>query len=137
MPRHDALRGAYLAARYRIDCGARTIERRIGRADADAALAAAGCRVHWQLLTPCNPGSVPLDTAENDARLAALRRELMRLGWPHLPALNRAADGSWPEAGFCLLDADPAAVRALARRYGQHAIVSGRIGAAPVLIDLR
>lgn len=59
------MRDAYATARYRIDCGTRTIERRIGRLDAqaDAALAAAGCLAHWHVFTPCNPGSEPLGAA--------------------------------------------------------------------------
>lgn len=129
------LQAAYRAARYRIDCGTRVVERRIGVIDraADAALARAGCRLRWAVVTPCNPGSRALGVSENARRLRRLHAELERRGWRHLPALNCAADGSWPEPGACLLDIDGSAVAALARRYGQLAFVAGRLGAAPAL----
>jgi hypothetical protein len=130
------LREAYATARYRIDCGTRTIERRVGRldADADAALAAAGCVKHWHVLTPCNPGSQPLSDDDNRARVAALHDELVPRGWTLLSALNTDADGRWPEPGFCIFDAPEDLIRSLARDHGQLAIVGGTLGAVPQLV---
>lgn len=131
-----SLYAAYAAARYRIDCGGQTIERRIGAVDFDAdwVLAGMGCQAHWHILTPCNPGSRNLSPAENTARLDALRQDLQCLGWPMLPSINSNGDDAWIEPGFCVLDAGAADVRALAMRYGQSAIVAGRLGHTPELV---
>lgn len=104
------LSAAYGAARYRILVGEqRWIERRIGVIDllADAALATAGCRAHWHIVTPCNPGSARWSSDCNAQRLADFKAHLCAMAWPHLPSENRADDGSWPEAGCCLLDLEP------------------------------
>lgn len=131
-----SLRQAYETARYRVDCGTRTIERRIGRidTDADAALIVAGCVRHWHILTPCNPGSQPLGEDDNRARIAALRDVLRRRPWAFLPALNTGADGRWPELGLCILDAPEDPVCELARDWGQLAVVAGTLGGAPRLV---
>ncbi len=126
---------AYRAAHYCIVSGATRIDRRIGAVDpaADAALAAAGCRTHWAVLTPCNPGSRRLSAADNARRLARFRAEVAAHGWRTLEAVNHDSSGDWREPGLCLLDAPPAALRALAQRYGQRAFVEDRLGAAPQL----
>lgn len=130
------LHRAYRAARYRIACGTRWIERRIDRADAaaDAALVAAGCVEHWHVLTPCNPGSQRLGDEDNRRRVAALHADLAPHAWIVLPALNIDSDGSWPEPGVCILDAPRDRICHLARAYGQLAIVAGTLGAAPRLV---
>lgn len=131
-----ALHAAYAAARYRVDCGGQTIERRVGVVDlgADRLLAAAGCRTHWHILTSCNPASQRLPPAENAARLDALNHELQHRGWAMLPSVNSSDDDTWVEPGFCVLDAPAENVRALAMRHGQSAIVAGNLGQAPRLV---
>ncbi len=131
-----ALADAYRAARYRIDAGGQWIERRIGVVDAaaDAALAAFGCRAYWSILTPCNPGSVPLSADVNAKRLAQLRATVIHAGWRHLPSENVADDGTWHESGLCLLDVDMTQVRELAAHFGQLAFVHGVLGAETALI---
>lgn len=130
------LEDAYRQARYGVLLGRHCVDLAIGRADAraDAALRRAGCRAHWCLLTPCNPGSRLLSPSDNARRLHQMRQLVRRRGWRALPAVNRAADGRWREPGLCLLDVPPSAVRQLAHRYGQCAWVFGRIGAAPHLV---
>ncbi|WP_020648216.1 DUF3293 domain-containing protein [Solimonas variicoloris] len=139
MSRDAALAAAYANARYEIDLGTQRIVRRIGRRDAgaDAALRTAGCRRHWFIVTPCNPDSRRLTDADNAARLARFAADLAAHRWDTRPSLGRADDGCWPEAGACVFDAEPPAVLALARAYGQAAFVQGRLGAAPTLVWTR
>lgn len=131
-----ALEIAFRKARYGVECPGGQITRHIDRIDpaADAALATAGCRARWAILTPCNPGAVALDGAGNEARLAALREQLDAAGLRYLPSVNHAVDGGWPEPGFCILDAEPALIDQLARQYGQLACVGARLGEAPALL---
>jgi hypothetical protein len=62
-----------------------------------------------------------------------LQRQLQAHGWTSRPAWSCAANGDWHEPGFCLFDADETVVMALAREYGQAAILSARLGAPPTL----
>ncbi len=125
---------AYLAARYRLFLPGDSIDLRIGVASvrADGALQRAGCRSHWAIVTPFNPRSRQLGDAGNAARLARFAVDLERSGWLHVDSLASADDGAWPEAGFCIFDAPLPLM--LARRYGQNAIVSAALGAAPALV---
>lgn len=97
----------------------------------------AGVRRQWAIVTPCNPGSRPTDASANVAALARLHAELRELGWRHVPSLNRDSSGRWPdEPGALLVDVAEDDARALGRRFGQNAIVYGRLGQAPVLLWL-
>lgn len=131
-----ALEMAFRSAQYCVVCPDRRITRRIDQidSDADATLAAAGCRAQWVILTPCNPNAVALDDIDNEAHLTALREQLDAAGLRYLPSINRAADSTWQEPGFCILDADPALIRKLARQYKQLACVRARLGEAPALL---
>ncbi|HEY1078305.1 MAG TPA: DUF3293 domain-containing protein [Fontimonas sp.] len=135
-PERAALEAAYRAAQYRIVLAQGRIVRHVGRIDAaaDAALAGAGCRRHWAIVTPCNPGAQRLSDRENAARLAALIRDLEARALRHLPAINAAQDGSWPEPGCCILDAPAALIESLAVQYGQLAYLSAGLGEAPALL---
>lgn len=138
MSKPASLADAYTRARFEILLPAQTLIRRIDVIDpaADTALQTAGCRTHWHVLTPCNPLSERLSDDENARRIAACASQLDAQAWRYVPALNRADDGDWPEPGFAIFDADEATVCALGRGYRQHAIVGGRLGAAPELIWL-
>lgn len=139
MRERAGLEDVYRKARYTVLAGHRRIEFAIGRTDpvADVAMHRAGCRAHWCLLTPCNPGSRPLSPAQNAQRLRRLQQIVQRRGWRALPAVNCAADGRWLEPGLCLLDVVPRAVQQLARRYDQSAWVLGRLGSPPRLVWTR
>jgi len=130
------LETAFRAAYFRIECPDRGIARRIDQIDhvADTALRAAGCRAHWAILTPCNPNASALPDADNAERLTALRAQLDAQNLRYLPSINSAADGSWPEPGFCVLDADPLLIAKLAREYEQIAYIAARLAGPPALI---
>lgn len=135
-----ALLAAYTAAQYRIDLDAGTaLILRVQQHDPrhDSLLRAAGCQHHWHLLSACNPGSQRLEAQENAARTAALRAALAQRQWEYCPAVSEAADGDWREPGYCVFDADPEALLALTRHYGQAAILAGRLGEAPQLVWLQ
>jgi len=83
----------------------------------------------WAYVTACNPGSIPLATAENGARMAALTRCLENLGHPFLAGEGVGTGGDWPpEPSLLVLGIDPDAASDLGRRFGQVAIVVGRRG---------
>lgn len=130
------LESAFRAAHYRIESSRGSVVRHVGIVDAaaDAALAADGCRSHWAIVTPCNPGAQRLSDQENAERLATLVGQLNALQIHHLPAVNTTQDDSWPEPGCCLFDAAPVLVERLASECGQLAYVSARLGEAPALI---
>lgn len=130
-----ALARAYADARYVIEIADGPLTRRIGRIDAqaDARLQAHGCRLHWWIVTPCNPRSRRLSDAGNDARLARLEAELRQRHWRIHPSHSAAPDGRWHERGFCIFDAEIEAVTDLAQRYEQNAIVGADLGVAPAL----
>nr|WP_240954435.1 DUF3293 domain-containing protein [Solimonas marina] len=86
------------------------------------------------MISACNPGSVALPAADNDARHAALQRELDARAWAYADSLADADDGSWPERGYCVFDADLHDIAALAQAFGQSALVHGQLGDAPQLI---
>ena len=130
-----ALAEAYARALYVIETGDTRLTRRVGvvDAEADAVLREHGCRIGWWIVTPCNPRSLALSGADNAERLNRCAVELRALRWTTLPSHNSAEDGDWREPGFCIFDVDAEAVSALARRYGQSAIVGARLGTAPAL----
>jgi len=132
----DELARAYAEARYRLRLPDGVCERRIGVIDAqaDARLRAAGCRTHWHFITAHNPHSQPLPEVDNAARHAELKQLVARRGWRRIEALASDDQGDWPEPGFVLFDADEGAVRQLAERYGQNAIVRATLGGAPQLL---
>jgi sugar fermentation stimulation protein A len=74
------------------------------------------------IITACNPRSRLLSDEENTTRNRRLERELRAKGLRVIAADGRAPDGSWQEPGFGILDADPAEVLALARRFEQLAV---------------
>lgn len=129
---------AYTTATYHIAFRPRACTLHIGlrHPRLDRRLRARGCRLHWHLLTACNPRSQMLPAAENERRQRALRAALARSGWRCLPASGQAADGRWAEPGWALLDAEPAVACALGQRFGQAALVSGRLDGPAELVWL-
>lgn len=129
---------AYRRAIYRVDAPAGPIDLRIGRRSAalDALLAERGAR-RWGFLTAVNPGSVRLPAADNEERTARLGARLEELGWKRLTGSGLDPLERWPaEPSFLVLDVDADAVAALAREFGQAAIVVGEAGTAARLLEV-
>jgi len=131
------LHAAYRLAVYRIDTH---LERRVGIADAEAdrGLAAQGVTERWAIVTACNPLGIGVGDAANSDASARLQAALRERGIRHLPATGLDPHGVWPaEAGVLLIDPPDDAAVELGRQFGQNAIVTGRLGEAPVLRWLR
>lgn len=127
----ERLRRAYESTTYWVDDGPRgRFAIRVGARsdDADALLAAAGADA-WAFVTACNPRSVVLADADNAARMAQLAQALRSRGFAHLAGASVADAGDWPAEPSLLVVglAEDEAV-ALARGFGQHALVVGRRG---------
>lgn len=81
----------------------------------------------FYVVTPDNPYSRL--TANDEAR-AGFLRQVQRHGWRSMPSRNTDPSGEWPsEEGRALFGLDEATARALARRWGQHALyeVTGQV----------
>jgi hypothetical protein len=84
---------------------------------------------HWAYITACNPGSLPLDDAENRRRMADLARRLACLGLPMLAGEGVGDGDDWPpEPSLLVLGIGQKAAVELGRELGQVAIVIGRLG---------
>jgi len=118
---------AYLAARYEVRGPDGTFLLRPGQM-APARLAEVlpgGC---WTVITAWNPGSQVCTGAENRHADAALQSELDGLGLRRLPTLASDADGNWPEPGWLVANLPATGADALARRFGQAAVLHWRAG---------
>jgi hypothetical protein len=83
----------------------------------------------WAYVTACNPGSSPLSGARNDERMRRLEAEVREVGYRFHRGEGIGALGDWPpEPSLLILGIDEDLARALARRYGQSAILFGRRG---------
>lgn len=86
------------------------------------------------VVTAWNPGSEPLDRADNDRRNDALRRELDRRDTSWYPARGCSPDGTWCEEGFAINGWTRADACALARAHGQAAVFE-LLGGRLVVVD--
>jgi hypothetical protein len=126
MGRHldEELIAAYRATEYRVFADPPFVMR-IGErcAELEELLGRSGAR-GAAFVTAWNPHSEPTPLAINVARQAELVRTAEESGWRHLPGEGRGADPVWPpEPSILLIGADRKDVRALGRRFDQHAIV--------------
>lgn len=93
-----------------------------------------GVQTDWAIVTPCNPGAQRLPDADNTQRLDEMRQAIATDGYRWHPAVNRDPAGQWPdEKGFFIADSGLAYATALARRFGQRALLHSEIGSAPHL----
>src|SRR5690349_16690347 len=73
----------------------------------------------WAIITPFNPGSVPLCEIENLIRLAELRRTLDERGNQWLPGTNHDPANHWPdEIAVMILDISRTQAEDLGRLFG-------------------
>ncbi len=130
-PSDQSLAEAYRNARYTIN----GFSLRIGghHPDFDRWLSEHEHRTYL-LLTAHNPASRLLPAAENRLRERALHDEVARAGLPSVPGWGADPHGTWPrEDGRCLLDVPRATADALARKYGQNAVLEGEVRGVPHL----
>jgi hypothetical protein len=126
---------AYLQTTYWVETPEFPARLRIGTSapDFDACLQPLGVTT-WAIVTACNPRSEPHPPVENRRRQQQLADRIWQAGYVAWPALGVGDSGEWyPEASLCVLRISPEAAGDIARAFDQHAIVVGRIGAAPEL----
>lgn len=127
----------YRATTYRVHApGARRIDLRIGeRSAALDGLLEERRATSWAFMTAWNPGSRPLPEAENARRQAGLLALLRERGFEWLAGSGIPAGGDWqPEESVLVLDVDREDAVAIARAFGQAAIVWGVRGGAAELV---
>lgn len=131
------LNALYSATTYRVFVPAGPpIDVRVGArsSELDLLLTRQGAAT-WAFITACNPGSQPVPAADNEARHAELLSALKASGRRYLTAVGIPNSGEWePEASAIVLDIATEDAIALARRFGQNAIVAGRRGGEAELV---
>ncbi|NBB92049.1 MAG: DUF3293 domain-containing protein [Gammaproteobacteria bacterium] len=122
------LREAFEQAEYHVRVAGKDWLVRAGGRHAGLDRALNGRR--WAILTAHNPGGRRIDADVNRRREAALRDEIGQRGWSSFEAINRDPRGHWPdEPGLLVAGAPVDAVVALARDFGQAAILAAEKGA--------
>lgn len=89
----------------------------------------------WAFLTAWNPAPQTLSREENHLRQRDLIAALTREDYNVLPGVSRAVDGSWEEESLLVLNISRGAAVALARKYGQLAIVFGEKAGPATLVS--
>jgi hypothetical protein len=128
MPDPD-LDAAYRATDYRVeDAPNGPFVIRIGETSIEVAeLLTDECEFDWAYLTACNPGSERLADDENARRTQELRDRL-RCRWHHVfDGVSVGRDGGWREPSFLVLGMTEDQAIEVARRFGQNAVVVGRM----------
>jgi nucleotide-binding universal stress UspA family protein len=127
---------AYRATSYAVDDGPLRFVIRIGArcAPLDELLRVRALE-EWAYVTAWNPGGRLADRAANEAAQKRLEAELLATGRPLLRGASLGDSGEWPpEPSLLVLGIPRDEAVALARRYGQEAIVAGRRGAPAELV---
>ena len=134
--RRRELEAAYLDADYWVDGPAGRFVIRIGEhCPLLDALLRSEQATNWAFVTACNPYSQRLSDEDNAIRMRHLVTDLSVAGRRFYPGEGAARDGSWPpEPSLLILDVDASSAGELARRYGQLAIVAGRVGEVARLV---
>jgi hypothetical protein len=135
-PNRVQIEAAYRATSYFVDSpnGRFAVRVEQSAAELDALLAAHGVQT-WVYITAFNPGSVPTPAGRNEARQRELERVVAESGRPFFRGEGRGDDGAWaPEPSLLVLGVSAAEAVALARDFGQLAVVFGECGGAAGLL---
>ncbi|MFM7207611.1 MAG: DUF3293 domain-containing protein [Planctomycetaceae bacterium] len=110
-----------------IRCGARCMPLDLMLAESRA--------TQWAFLTACNPLSERLDEDANAERMMQLELLIRGRGLSCLHGEGRSDDEAWPpEPSLLVLGIAEADAVAVAREFGQHAIVAGSRGGEARLV---
>jgi len=121
---------AYKATAFRVSGagGAFTLRHGHHSAEADRLLTQHGA-AEWAYVTASNPGSVPMTDDENERRNRELRDHVDSLGLTWLPGEGVPVAGDWPaEESVLVLGMPLTEALELGRRFGQVAVLAGRLG---------
>lgn len=136
-PRADLV-ATYASAVYRADTEPEPLYLRVGEASPalERWLAERGVRC-FGFLSAANPGSVPLSDGENRRRHQRLMERLQDQGFQSVAGESyEAASGGWREASLLVLSIERQAAVALARDFGQAALLVGEVGAVGATVEL-
>lgn len=132
-----SLEAAYRSTDYRVeDAPGGPFAIRVGQAcpELDRLLAEMG-EADWAYVTACNPGSVRLADDENARRTAELEALVRAGGWRFFRGHGVGRDGGWPpEPSLLILGMVETEEIDLGRRFGQNAVVAGRVGQVARLV---
>jgi hypothetical protein len=123
------LEDAYRAAAYFVDGPAGRFTLRVGQASAEIdALATAHQVAAWTFITAYNPGSVVLAREQNEQRQRELEQAVAESAYPFYRGEGKG-DGDWPaEPSLLVLGISETEAAAMARRFGQAAVLFGERG---------
>jgi hypothetical protein len=123
------LEEAYRATTYFVDGPSGRFALHIGRASPEVdALTAAHQVDAYTYITAYNPGSVAAPRAQNEKRQRELKQAVVESSHPFYRGEGQG-DGDWPaEPSLLVLGVTEAEAAALARRFGQAAVVFGERG---------
>ncbi len=131
-----SLEAAYLQTTYRVSSATGPVDIRIGirNGSLDRLLEAHQVR-EWAFVTASNPGSRASPEHENARRNAELEQVLREAGLQYLHGSGVPDESGWqPERSYLVLGITKPDAIAMAKRWGQCAIVWGTFGNAPELV---
>ena len=132
----EILEAAYRQTIYRVCSASGPVDIRIGirNGSLDRLLEAHQVR-EWAFVTASNPGSRASPQHENARRNAELEQVLREAGLQYLQGSGVPDESGWqPECSYLVLGIKKADAIAIAKRWGQCAIVWGTLWSAPELV---
>lgn len=132
----EELRAAYTRAVYRVDFPGAPVFLEVGAPspELDRWLASAGL-LRFAFLSAANPGSARLSDDENRRRHGLLIARLAAIGLSAVAGESYdPADGGWREASLLVAGIERSAALAVAREFGQVALLCGAIGETVELV---
>ncbi len=135
--RREQLLEAYRATAYKADVGGTTVELRIGELVGGWGHRAGGQPdTAWAFISAANPGSRRLSQADNLSRHQALEAELADRGYEVFQGRGVPDGDGWePEISLLVLGINRDEAVAIGCRFGQVAIVCGRIDGVAELVE--
>jgi hypothetical protein len=129
------LDAVYRATTYFVDGPAGRIALRVGQASEELDALAAAHQVNtWTYITAYNPGSIALSREQNDQQQRELKKAVAESGYPFYSGEGKG-DGDWPaEPSLLVLGVSEAEAAAMARRFGQAAVLFGQRGGSARLL---
>lgn len=130
---------AYKATAFKAETPFGLLSIRVGNVEPGLeALLAENLAGDWAFITAHNPGSQPLDEAENTLRHARLVAEISQRSYPCFPGRGVGDDSTWqPEESLLVIGMSRDEAIEVGRMFGQNAVVWGCLGQPAELVDCR
>ena len=91
----------------------------------------------WAFITAYNPLPKILSDSENTIRNNNLKQDIESLGFQFYTGYGIAKDKSWKEESFLIVGIEKQEAKKLGAKYGQLAILIGKVGLKSELIILK